>query len=188
MNRWRWFPLITSTNYFMILFFTEPMALVACPNYAPGIMDSHQPSQSFSLRDLLGDGILWAVPKHRKSIERRLKEKYGNPKYVMKIYRPKTTLRVCIQCGHDHEVGVLCRKCGSQNKNLLLCDVKMSNYRRWFYYFRLANCYKRVMDETKQMQEKITNQLGLDPVEKEVVVLYDGERDKVCTHLLLIAL
>lgn len=29
------------------------------------------------------------------------------------------------------------------------------------------------------MQEKIKNTLGLDPVDKEVVVLYDGERNKV---------
>lgn len=43
----------------------------------------------------------------------------------------------------------------------------------------LANCYKRVMDETQEMQKKIEEKLGLNPVEKEVVVLYDGETDKV---------
>lgn len=42
-----------------------------------------------------------------------------------------------------------------------------------------AHCYKRVMDETKQMQEKIIDKLGLSPDDKSVVVLYDGERDKV---------
>lgn len=42
-----------------------------------------------------------------------------------------------------------------------------------------ANCYKRVMEETQQMQKKIEEKLGLSPDEKEVVVLYDGERDKV---------
>lgn len=35
------------------------------------------------------------------------------------------------------------------------------------------------MEETKQMQEKIEQALGLDPVEKDVVVLYDGEKDRV---------
>lgn len=35
------------------------------------------------------------------------------------------------------------------------------------------------MDETQQMQKKIEEKLGLAPDEKEVVVLYDGERDKV---------
>lgn len=40
------------------------------------------------------------------------------------------------------------------------------------------------MNETKEMQEKIVNKLGLNPVENEVVVLYDGERDKVITILM----
>lgn len=95
------------------------MCAIACPSYAPGLEETNA-SAPFSLKDLLGDGILWAVPKHRKSIEKRLKQKYGNPKYVMKIYSPKTTLRTCMQCGHDHEVGVLCRKChfpNNENKN-----------------------------------------------------------------------
>lgn len=42
-----------------------------------------------------------------------------------------------------------------------------------------ANCYKRVMEETKLMNEKIHDKLGLNPEDKEVVVLYDGEKDKV---------
>lgn len=40
----------------------------------------------------------------------------------------------------------------------------------------LATCYKKVIDETKAMQDAIQNELGLEPVEKEVVVLYDGEK------------
>lgn len=35
------------------------------------------------------------------------------------------------------------------------------------------------MSETREMQKKIADKLGLNPVESEVVVLYDGERDKV---------
>lgn len=64
----------------------------------------------FSLKDLIGNGILWAVPRNRRTIERRWKRKYGNPEQHCKLQMPLTTLRVCIQCGHDHEVGVLCRK------------------------------------------------------------------------------
>lgn len=45
-----------------------------------------------------------------------------------------------------------------------------------------ANCYKRIMSETKEMQNKIADKLGLNPVENEVVVLYDGERDKVFSN------
>lgn len=54
----------------------------------------------------------------------------------------------------------------------------MTNHCLCFLYIP-ANCYKRVMDETQQMQKKIEEQIGLNPDEKEVVVLYDGERDKV---------
>lgn len=46
-----------------------------------------------------------------------------------------------------------------------------------------AHCYKRVMDETKEMQDKITEKLGLKPDDQSVVVLYDGERDKVFQQL-----
>jgi len=66
----------------------------------------------------------------------------------MKLLLPKSTLRVCNTCGDDHEVGVLC-----------------------------PTCYKKVIDETKEMQAKIQEELKLEPVEKEVVVVYDGEKD-----------
>lgn len=36
-----------------------------------------------------------------------------------------------------------------------------------------------MIDETKEMQEQIKNALGLDPVDKEVVVLYTGEKSQV---------
>lgn len=74
-----------------------------------------KPPSRFSLKDVLGDGFLWAVPKHRRSIEKRLKRKFGHPDYIWKMMRPKTNLRVCNVCGDDHEAGVLCRKCNMAN-------------------------------------------------------------------------
>ncbi|XP_031633494.1 39S ribosomal protein L32, mitochondrial [Contarinia nasturtii] len=128
----------------------EPMYAIACPGYTPTTLKESSATSSFSLKDLIGDGILWAVPKHRKTIEKRMKARYGHHLYGSRyMINPKTTLRICVQCGHDHEVGVLC-----------------------------PNCYQRVMDETKEMQTKIEEKLGLNPVEQEVVVLYDGEKDK----------
>lgn len=50
------------------------------------------------------------------------------------------------------------------------------------YTFPLINycfsafCYDKVRQETKLMQDKIQAQLGLDPVDKEIVVLYEGEK------------
>lgn len=34
------------------------------------------------------------------------------------------------------------------------------------------------MDETKMMQAKIEEKLGLNPVDKSVVVLYEGEKQE----------
>lgn len=89
---------------------TEPMCLVACPSYSP-IGEPEQASKSLSIKDLIGDGIFWAVPRTRRTLEKRQKRKYGSPDYHLKILLPKQTLRVCNQCGHDHEVGLLCREC-----------------------------------------------------------------------------
>ncbi|XP_056637664.1 39S ribosomal protein L32, mitochondrial [Diorhabda sublineata] len=106
-------------------------------------------STPFSLKDLLGNGYLWAVPKHRRSVEKRWKRKYGDPNYVLKLLTPRKDLRTCNVCGDDHQAGVLC-----------------------------PTCYRKVINETKEMQEQIQNELQLEPVEKEVVVLYDGEKDE----------
>ncbi|GJQ82017.1 mRpL32 [Trypoxylus dichotomus] len=103
----------------------------------------------WSIKDILNDGFLWAVPKSRRTIEKRLKRKFGHPEYVDKLLRPKTILRTCNVCGDDHEVGVLC-----------------------------PSCYKQVIEETKAMQDKIQEELQLNPVENEVVILYDGEKDE----------
>lgn len=122
----------------------------------------------FSLKDIIGDGFLWAVPKHRRTLERRHKRKYGSPEYVLKILQPKTNIKTCDTCGDDHEVGVLCRKCNNSFYFYIFFNLKI---------FFKATCYKKVIDETKAMQEAIQNELKFEPVEKEVVVLYEGEKD-----------
>lgn len=91
--------------------------------------------------------MLWAVPKTRRTVEKRLNRKFGDPFYVWKLLKPKTQLKVCDGCGHHHEVGILC-----------------------------AHCYENVRKETELIKEKIEKQLKLDPVDSEVVVLYDGEK------------
>lgn len=54
--------------------------------------------------------------------------------------------------------------------------VKLNDLQTILILF-IATCYKKVIDETKEMQETIQNELQLSPVEKEVVVLYQGEKD-----------
>lgn len=58
--------------------------------------------------------------------------------------------------------------------------------RSFTFVFSTANCYNRVMQETKVMNDKIHDKLGLNPDDKEVVVLYDGEKDKVIWRLLIV--
>lgn len=103
--------------------------------------------KSFSLKYLIGDGILWAVPKHRRTIERRLKMRFGSPYFQMKILQPKKYLSICSTCGNHHENGTLC-----------------------------PHCYDKVRKETELIKEKIQEKLKLDPVENDVIVLYDGEK------------
>ena len=63
---------------------------------------------SLSLKDIWGEGILWGVPKHRRTIEKRLKRKFGHPEYHWKLLKPRTNIITCHSCGHAHEAGILC--------------------------------------------------------------------------------
>ncbi|CAG9766848.1 unnamed protein product [Ceutorhynchus assimilis] len=118
-----------------------------CLDYLPQ-ENGNLPQKKGILEEILGDGFLFAVPKHRRSIEKRWKRKFGNPDYDLKILLPRKDIRTCNSCGDDHEAGVLC-----------------------------PTCYKKVIDETKLMQEAIQKELKLEPVEQEVVVMYEGEKD-----------
>ncbi|XP_076629959.1 mitochondrial ribosomal protein L32 [Colletes latitarsis] len=102
-----------------------------------------------SLKDVLNDAFLWAVPKKRRSIEKRLMRRFGYPKYNWKPPVPKTNILECNKCGHNYEAGLLC-----------------------------GHCYEIVKQETLEMQTAIQQELGLSPVEQDVIVLYEGEKDK----------
>ncbi|XP_012283261.1 39S ribosomal protein L32, mitochondrial [Orussus abietinus] len=103
---------------------------------------------SISLKNIWDDGFLWAVPKSRRTIEKRLKRKFGHPIYNWKPLVPKTNLLMCNNCGHYHEAGLLCQ-----------------------------HCYDVVKKETKEMQDEIEKNLGVNPIEEKVIVIYDGEKE-----------
>lgn len=65
-------------------------------------------NEKFSLENIFGDGFLWATPKHRRTVERRLQRKFGDPKYIWKPLKLKTNILVCNNCGHHCEAGILC--------------------------------------------------------------------------------
>lgn len=102
--------------------------------------------KKFSIKDIVGDGLLLAVPKFRRTIEKKLKRKFGSPQYVWKMLVPKNNIKVCQNCGHHHEKGRLCE-----------------------------HCYTKVKKETEEIQAKIQEKLGINPIENDVVVLYKGE-------------
>jgi ribosomal protein L32 len=68
------------------------------------------PDFTFSPEKLFNDGFLWAVPRKRRTVERRLSRKFGYPEYSYKLLLPKRNLLVCNTCGHHHEANHLCRK------------------------------------------------------------------------------
>lgn len=107
--------------------------------------------EPFSIKDLIGDGFFFAVPIFRRSLEVRKLRKIGIPykggPEGIKLIQKKNDILVCSNCGHFHEIGILC-----------------------------PNCYKKVMDETEEIKTKIREELKLNPVEKDVIVLYEGEQ------------
>ncbi|CAH0702924.1 unnamed protein product [Spodoptera exigua] len=102
--------------------------------------------KKFSIKDIVGDGFLLAVPKFRRTIERKLKRKFGSPEYVWKMLIPNNSIKVCQNCGHHHEKRRLCE-----------------------------NCYTKVKKETEEIQAQIKEKLVINPIEHDVVVLYKGE-------------
>ncbi|KAG8193292.1 hypothetical protein JTE90_003779 [Oedothorax gibbosus] len=95
------------------------------------------------LEDIIGNGFLWAVPKKRRSLERRMTRRMGFGKLIL----PRNNVVVCNDCGHFHLVHTVC-----------------------------GNCYEKVKEETKYMQEAVFKELKLDPINKEVVILYENDR------------
>ncbi|XP_075231442.1 mitochondrial ribosomal protein L32 [Lycorma delicatula] len=107
---------------------------------------------SISLENLMQESFLLAVPKSRRTIEKRMQRKFGWPEYGPHGWKPlvpRTNLLTCNVCGHNYEAKCLC-----------------------------PNCYNKVQAETKAMQDAVQAELGLEPVEKEVIVLYKGEKEE----------
>nr|CAG4637491.1 EOG090X0IGM [Ceriodaphnia reticulata]SVE73301.1 EOG090X0IGM [Ceriodaphnia reticulata] len=120
------------------------------PNWIPLIVQSSQPlvgkESSFDINSIF-DGFLWGVPTCRRSAEKRMMRKYGAANWHNKLILPRKDLKACGSCGHYHEEHRLC-----------------------------PNCYSKVKEETTVLQEKMIQELGLDPDDKEVAIVYQGEK------------
>lgn len=104
----------------------------------------HHPARA--LEDAMEEGFLWAVPKHRRSRERRLIRKFGLENKHKKML-PYRKLLTCDDCGHVHEPGRLCPNCYGENKKI-----------------------------TQAMQEAMVSMQGLSPVEHEALPIFKGEK------------
>ncbi|XP_055945074.1 39S ribosomal protein L32, mitochondrial-like [Argiope bruennichi] len=106
------------------------------------IPSSNQKNFPSLLDEIIGNGFLWAVPKKRRSLERRMTRRMGFGKMIL----PKRNLVVCDACGHFHPVHTIC-----------------------------GNCYEKVKSETKLIQDAVMKELKLDPIDKEVVIMYEND-------------
>ncbi|XP_069996153.1 large ribosomal subunit protein bL32m [Penaeus vannamei] len=121
-----------------------PSVAMVCVEYVP-----HQQAISISqspFEDLIGDSILWAVPKNRRSREKRLTRKFGSETGHKKML-PVLKLLTCNNCGHVHEPGRLC-----------------------------PNCYGKIKEVTEAMQNAMNATQGLKPIEHDVLPVFKGEK------------
>ncbi|ODM89846.1 39S ribosomal protein L32, mitochondrial [Orchesella cincta] len=110
------------------------------------------PMPSATMEDKKAEGFVWGVPKRRRSIETRLTRKFGVLEWHWKLIKPKYNLLVCDTCGHHYEAKHLCR-----------------------------NCYEKTMEETKLIRESMEAKFGHSPMDKDVIVLYESDKQSVPT-------
>nr|CAG4635186.1 EOG090X0IGM [Alona affinis] len=113
-------------------------------------LQQQPPPKPFDINSIF-DGFLWGAPTFRRSVERRMMRKYGaeNWETGKKLIPIRKDLKPCVSCGHYHEAGRLC-----------------------------PNCYAKIKAETTAIQEEMVKELGLNPVDKEVVIMYEGEKQE----------
>ncbi|CAG5122486.1 unnamed protein product [Candidula unifasciata] len=119
------------------------LALAACPSALPAQQSN---SSAESPLTSIFNGILLAVPKHRRSLEKRLFRKHRFTGF-MEHAMPKNTIIPCLECGNFKEKGHLC-----------------------------GHCYDKVRKETKEMQVKMGDDLHFNIPRSEVDFVYESEK------------
>ncbi|XP_067686211.1 large ribosomal subunit protein bL32m-like [Haliotis asinina] len=133
------------------LFRNQPPGMYGALAYdvTPSLPETHQYNQS--PKSVLGsilDSILWAVPRNRRSLERRLTRKHAMTKHFEAAI-PKKNIIACLECGHWHEKHTIC-----------------------------GNCYKKVKEETKQLKAAMGDDFLYNIPRQEIQVMYEEERDQ----------
>merc|ERR1712038_514881 len=98
------------------------------------------------------DGLTWMqVAKKRRSLEKRMSRKYAKAQEIWgtsKLLKSNRDIRV------EH----------STAEYFLKNTLELKSY-------------KRIMEETREIQQRTKEAFGIQPKNKEVIVLYDGEED-----------
>ncbi|KAK3861478.1 hypothetical protein Pcinc_032567 [Petrolisthes cinctipes] len=116
------------------------------PPAIAGVISIHGHAVKNSTEDTdKDDGILWAVPKSRRSREKRLTRKFGSETGRNKMLT-RLLLLTCNHCGNVHQPGRLC-----------------------------PVCYSKTKEVTEAMQAAMNSTHGLNPVEHEVFPVFKGE-------------
>ena len=100
--------------------------------------------------DDIFSGTMWAVPKKFTTWHRKAQKKFGVEKWGPhgdKMIRPKNNIVVCPSCGSFHE-------------RQYLCDT----------------CYEKTREASIPIFEEIAKQLGGKPIEKEMGLIFKGEK------------
>jgi len=82
-------------------------------------------------------------------VERRLTRRFGLKGWTWKMLIPNYNLLICDNCGHHYQAKHMCR-----------------------------NCYEKNLEETKIIRESIEAKLGHSPIDKDVIVLYQSDKEK----------
>jgi len=109
--------------------------------------------------DPLAPGFLWVTPRRRRRVEARNCRKFGNKEWgTYKLPVINRRIRVDNITGEYFELGKLAPK-----------------------------AYKRIMEETRLIQERMQDSFGTGtPKDQDVVVLYKGEKKEVPDKLRVI--
>lgn len=93
------------TQFFLFKGPPPAFAVAGCPS----TLSTLDTNSCHSPLDSIFDGILLAVPKFRRSIEKRLHRKHRFTGF-MEHGTPKSNIIPCLECGNFKEKGYLCSK------------------------------------------------------------------------------
>ncbi|GFO47583.1 39S ribosomal protein l32, mitochondrial [Plakobranchus ocellatus] len=148
----RWASVINDIRIIFDSFTGPPSGALATLDMSPHQLPrTEAPDPRSSLASIF-DSILYAVPKHRRSVEKRLHRKHRFTGF-MEYGTPKTNIIPCLECGNFKEKGHLCKY-----------------------------CYEKVRAETNEMQAKMGDKLQFDVPRSEMEFIYDNETKSEGTY------